>query len=81
MDRLRGRKERSIFMKSLVALLVVLIMITVVGCSKAKEEVPEVKVGRQVSEARQKFKTFNDERTSVLDRAIEGAGEELQKNQ
>jgi hypothetical protein len=70
-----------ISMKSLAVLLVALIVSTAVSCSNAKEEVSDVKVGKQVSESRQKLRTFNDERTNVLDRAIEGAGEELQKNQ
>jgi hypothetical protein len=66
-------------MKTCVALLAAMIMTVAMGCSKPKEEGPAEKAGKQVDQAMEKAKTYTSEKMQELGKAVERAGEDLEK--
>ncbi len=66
-------------MKVFVALLAAMVIAATVGCSKPKEEGPAEKAGKQVDQAVEKAQSYTSEKLKELGKAVEHAGEDLEK--
>ncbi len=66
-------------MKAFVALFAAIIMAAAVGCSKSKEEGPAEKAGKQLDQAVEKAQSYTSEKLKEVGKAVERAGEDLEK--
>jgi hypothetical protein len=72
-------KRKESLMKNWVALLTVMIIAVTFGCSKPKEEGPAEKAGKQLDQTMEKAQSSASEKMKELGKAVERAGEDLEK--
>ena len=65
-------------MKTIIALFSAMALAAVIGCSK-QEEGPAEQAGKQVDQTIEKAKDYTSEKVDEAGKAIEHAGEEMQK--